>query len=592
MGKEDKEVGDPVDSADPARRQVAISLFSVLGGAALLEGCAPSRRSDSVEEIVQGASGMSSLVWVDTVLARPILPLPPPPTSPPARSAGDLATRTSTQLGGTVVIAKGCLTPGDGGGGVFFWDTSGTDDGGTIIVPNANVGAPGTGGCWKRVTGAGRNGALNIRWFGAGGDGSNDDSAAIQFALDAVKNAGGAVYIPPGSHLIKSTNPNAGLAAVTVNGSNIRIFGDGTSSEILVDEPGVPSACGSPKIQRYDAIRLGGNNAFITFENFQMRGRNDPFLGVCSYNGLNGETQQAAIAVRGDPAGCHDVIIRNLTFKNLFSHVVRSPHGGEHHWYAINCHVYQCTNGMNINADYVVHEGGSVIQANGIETIGNYTKIIGVTVSDGTGINVGGNGQVLKPQVIGCNLRNITVGGAGIAVVGCINAVIADNTVESVGSGMLGILIDDCQTGQGGPSGPVIIKGNVVDTRPSGHHACWFHGSAGGSVIHGNQFTGYRGLVVQCNDVTASGNILSGTNLDMSLEPTGGAGPERMRFMRDNVLLSNSFYKGVATTGYFELIGTAAPSAGLDVPNGSIYVRTGGASPNLYVRENGAWVSK
>ncbi|MCU0609011.1 MAG: hypothetical protein MUF22_04500 [Chitinispirillaceae bacterium] len=36
--------------------------------------------------------------------------------------------------------------------------------------------------------------------------------------------------------------------------------------------------------------------------------------------------------------------------------------------------------------------------------------------------------------------------------------------------------------------------------------------------------------------------------------------------------------------------GSGAPSASL--PNGSLYLRTDGTGPNLYVRQNGAWVSK
>jgi hypothetical protein len=36
--------------------------------------------------------------------------------------------------------------------------------------------------------------------------------------------------------------------------------------------------------------------------------------------------------------------------------------------------------------------------------------------------------------------------------------------------------------------------------------------------------------------------------------------------------------------------GSGAPSSAL--PNGSLYLRSDGAGPNLYVRENGAWVAK
>src|SRR5436309_8748188 len=94
----------------------------------------------------------SDIKGVDTILGA----------TPPAVRTGDLALNTPTQLGATLVIAKGCVTPGDGGGGIFYWDaTSLPDDGGTNIAP-----ADG-GGVWRRVY----TGALSVKWFGAVGDG-------------------------------------------------------------------------------------------------------------------------------------------------------------------------------------------------------------------------------------------------------------------------------------------------------------------------------------------------------------------------------------------------------------------------------------
>ena len=77
----------------------------------------------------QTVSG-SVLRWVDTVLGAT-------PPSPAARRPGELATKPSANLNNAIIVfAKGCMTPGDGGGGIFFWDAnSGTDHGGTIIVP-------------------------------------------------------------------------------------------------------------------------------------------------------------------------------------------------------------------------------------------------------------------------------------------------------------------------------------------------------------------------------------------------------------------------------------------------------------------------
>src|SRR5688572_6946193 len=45
-------------------------------------------------------------------------------------------------------------------------------------------------------------GVLDARAFGAVGNGSTDDTAAIQRALDAAEDAGSVVYLPRGIHMI------------------------------------------------------------------------------------------------------------------------------------------------------------------------------------------------------------------------------------------------------------------------------------------------------------------------------------------------------------------------------------------------------
>jgi hypothetical protein len=84
-------------------------------------------------------------------------------------------------------------TPGVAG---FFarstTDTTSADNGGTIIVD-------GSGRRWLRLY----SGAVNVKWFGAVGDGVTDDTAAIQAGLTYLNaRDGGVLWFPKGAYLV------------------------------------------------------------------------------------------------------------------------------------------------------------------------------------------------------------------------------------------------------------------------------------------------------------------------------------------------------------------------------------------------------
>lgn len=99
-------------------------------------------------------------------------------------------------------VVLGFAAPADGGGGLFVWDPTEVgpsptgDDGGTIIKPNS-ITYP-TAGRWKRL----HSGSLNVKWFGAKGDGSQNDRDAI---VAAIASAQGTVEFPPGVYKVNST---------------------------------------------------------------------------------------------------------------------------------------------------------------------------------------------------------------------------------------------------------------------------------------------------------------------------------------------------------------------------------------------------
>ena len=89
----------------------------------------------------------------------------------------------------------GYWAAGDNGGGDFWFDAVSTaaDNGGTIIQV---TGVP--TGRWKRVN----TSAINVRWFGAKGDNSTDDSLIFQDVVTYCVTNGLAVYVPAGEFVM------------------------------------------------------------------------------------------------------------------------------------------------------------------------------------------------------------------------------------------------------------------------------------------------------------------------------------------------------------------------------------------------------
>ncbi len=130
-------------------------------------------------------------------------------------------------IAGTTAYLQGYFAPGDGGGGYFVWTTvTGSDNGGTFILP---AGAAGTG-VWRRyetIAGLFQGVDINVKWFGAKGDNTNDDTAEIQSAVDfAVSRATNTsqpyiVRFPAGNYLVSATINLCGTAGTYANGFNV-----------------------------------------------------------------------------------------------------------------------------------------------------------------------------------------------------------------------------------------------------------------------------------------------------------------------------------------------------------------------------------
>ena len=128
-----------------------------------------------------------------------------------------------------------CFVTDNGTGGAFVLDKTDVltvDDGGITIVDS-------DGGRWKRLF----SGAINVKWYGAIGDGVVDDTAAIQAAIDAatgtsLANPANSVYFPRGTYSVTS-NISYGDCNLIGDGANniVRIVWDGAAGSYMFTKP-------------------------------------------------------------------------------------------------------------------------------------------------------------------------------------------------------------------------------------------------------------------------------------------------------------------------------------------------------------------
>lgn len=114
-------------------------------------------------------------------------------------------------------------------------------DGTTAVKPNLSEGLWKVGGTAVTTTAAELNKldgvtattadlnktallSINVKSYGAVGDGSTDDTSAIQDAIDDVPSVGGSIYFPAGRYRVTST--------LTITGKTVSICGDGSGQDI------------------------------------------------------------------------------------------------------------------------------------------------------------------------------------------------------------------------------------------------------------------------------------------------------------------------------------------------------------------------
>ncbi len=138
---------------------------------------------------------------------------------------------------------------------------------------------------------------VDVRAFGAKGDGKTDDTAAIQAAEDSLPDQGGTLYFPPGTflgHLILKSNVH--VEGAGINATILKLPG-GANTDVIAtkDFASLTGSNGRDGVNRVtiDDVTLDGNNS-----------NNSSGYGVRKYGGQ---------------WNVHDVVIRNCAQDGVYS---------------------------------------------------------------------------------------------------------------------------------------------------------------------------------------------------------------------------------------------------------------------------------
>jgi len=150
--------------------------------------------------------------------ATPTAPTAPIPTMPPLAPTATLPPATVTTPPATATVSVPTQAPSVTPTARPTSAATGT------IAPTTTTGSTSASG-----TPAYAQTILNVKQYGAAGNGTTDDTAAIQAAIDAVPASGGTVMFPPGTYIV-APKKTVGI----VIKSNLRLAGAGATSILKI----------------------------------------------------------------------------------------------------------------------------------------------------------------------------------------------------------------------------------------------------------------------------------------------------------------------------------------------------------------------
>lgn len=150
------------------------------------------------------------------------------------------------------------------------------------------------------------SGIFSVKDYGALGDGTTDDTAAIQLTVFTAAAAGGATYFPGGTYVISNT-------ITFVAGNTYSLFGDGEQSII---RPLIPGGSGALSWWFGAGVGLDLHGCLISIDSLVFDGINVP----ATYTPSNQGTKTPLVLWGASTSSViSEVVIRNCVFRNCMN---------------------------------------------------------------------------------------------------------------------------------------------------------------------------------------------------------------------------------------------------------------------------------
>ena len=372
-----------------------------------------------------------------------------PGVTTPSQSFGvlvDMTADTSLSIG-DLVITSGYYVAGDGGGATYLIAATQAVDGygdhalasGTVALLQSN-------------------GTIDIKQYGAKGDGTTDDTAAIQAALDTTSTE---IVFPDGTYRLANATTSP---ALTSSVADRRIFGSGIITATDQVKKALQVTGANTVI---DGLHIDGNN-FIGYA-IEMAALN-PTVRDCYIHDLNGFTDWGGIAIRLDFDGLDTTaLVCNNVIKNLQGVGDATGGNGVGMQRAIAHETDQdCTAQIlitgNVIEDVMGEEGDSIVIAGGTTAD---TKFVPAVISNNTingwtrrGIKVAANGVTIAGNFMtNPLLATLPSLQRAIDCTSASNLVIKDNVLKECRFQLqIAIYLNVPQVGN-----DIVVSGNVIE---------------------------------------------------------------------------------------------------------------------------------